>query len=153
MRNLQARQRQRQDRESTAPLVPWRPLTSLPQVRLSRAVALVRLDNQMETWRAVWTFEPLDSSAASVRVLLCWRGEEWLALAPGRWRVTLAAGRPDLEKAFRYDLGTVVAEKGKAYELVMGGEMEKMLKAWTQPQNGAKVNTPKEVQPAKKASR
>ena len=140
-REMQVSQRQREALQSAADLVPWRPLTSLPEIRLSKDAALVRLVNQMDPWRAVWIFEPLEGKKPSVRILLCWRGEQWIALAPGRWRVRLVVGRPDSNVTFRHQLDSVDTEKGKAYELALGEEMEQMLKERERAANPPTLNS------------
>src|SRR5690242_7018661 len=102
MRQRQAERNAVNERESR---IPWRQLAESPDQRLGDKYVLVRLSNEMNLHNAVWTFTPgAGTTAAPIRALLCWRGEQWIALAPGRWQAAVAIGRPDSACAFRYPM-------------------------------------------------
>jgi hypothetical protein len=126
--NLQQRQRERESRQTLTHLAPWRPLTEAPEPQLGRERAAVRLVNQTVAFRAVWIFEPVDiPEARPVRALLGWRGEDWVALAPGAWRVRLIVGQPG-GRGLAQPAQEVRAGRGKAYELAIAREAEPTLR-------------------------
>ncbi len=60
--------------------------------------AAVGIACAMDTLRAIIRLEPLDRpGVVPVTTLACRRGLEWLALPPGRWRLTITAGPGDLD--------------------------------------------------------
>lgn len=128
-RELQASQRRREAQQATSELVPWRTLSTAPDLKALRRQGAVRLVNDMNQLRAVWLLEPADGQTTeTLRVPLPMQEAQWLTLEPGRWRVTLVAGPPDASRPLRVTLGTHEVRRGQAYEINLDGEVEQELK-------------------------
>ena len=127
---LRQRQAERQALAERQELIPWRQLALSPDQQAGSRSVLVRLSNTMNFYRAVWTFTPeAGNLAAPVRLLLCWRGEQWIALPPGRWQATVALGRADSVRAFRIPVAPIEVRRGQVYELALSGAVEQAVSA------------------------
>lgn len=127
IRRQQAVREEVQERQA---LVPWHQLAESPDPAVGKKMVLVRLSNTMNFFRAVWTFNlGEENTAQPVRVLLCWRGEQWIALPPGNWQVTLAVGREDGAQSFRFPIAPLSGRRGEVYELTLTGQTEQSILA------------------------
>lgn len=122
---LQARQAERATLSERESLIPWKQLADTPDQKTGDRCVLVRLRNQTNVFRAAWTFTPeRGNAAAPVRTLLCWRGEQWIALPPGEWRGEVALGRLSGARAYRFPLAELKGRRGEVYELTLDGPVE-----------------------------
>lgn len=131
---FQASQREREAAQETQDLVPWVQTADSPGPQFTGNTtgnaAAVHLVSELNFFRAIWTFEPAEGGAAKpVRVPLCWRGEQWITLAPGAWRISLAVGLPGGDKLLRFPAQTVKAGRSRTYEMKIRAEVEPELMA------------------------
>ena len=126
---LEEIKQRRLENRPTEPAVPLRTVARPPKAARELEWAALRLDNQMDRLRPVWTFEPIDRpKARDVRVPLCLKGEQWIALEPGRWRVNLVVGRPDESQLIRPPPWEIELEEKAAYALELTDKLESELK-------------------------
>ncbi len=119
----------RLENEPTEPAVPLRRVARPPKVARELESGALRLDNQMDRLRPVWTFEPIEQpKARGVRVPLCLKGEQWIALEPGCWHVNLVVGRPDESQLLRPPPWEIALEEGGVYTLELTDKLESELK-------------------------
>jgi hypothetical protein len=133
---IRARQAEREELAQRELLIPWTQLAESPDQLAGKKMVLIRLTNAMNLHRAVWTFTPAeassradDAAARPVRVPQCWRGEQWIALAPGEWTATVAIGRPTGGRAIRLPIAPLAGRRGQVYELALTGEVEREVAA------------------------
>lgn len=144
--SLQARQREHEADADTPEMIPFEVSTTAPPASQTLGErGAVCLNNRMNTLRAFWTFEPLDVAPApketgkktgtagearptSIRLPQPLKGEEWIALAPGAWRLGLAVGPPDGSRPLRLPVRRVEVASGRVYNLTLSPEVEQQLK-------------------------
>lgn len=98
---------------------PWDGEVTAAMDLMHRRMAILRLSHDEVSFGCVWTLDPLDlddeeSGAEQVRLCLAGGSGEYIALAPGRWRVALRAGDP-ASFALKFDPIEVSLGRNRAY--------------------------------------
>ena len=127
-REFQTLQRQREERGRDNALLPWQTSGSVVFTKPGDTSARVRIVNEMDALRAVITFEPLDGTAAervaTVRTPICIKGEQWIRLAPGRWRIRMVVGQARKGSPMVLPARDVSVTRTMAYDINLDEQIE-----------------------------
>ena len=130
-RELQEKQRERERLHDRKELIPLVDLPALPEFQSDPHFAYLRLTNQMDALRAVWTLLPAPAAGEKPEPIvapLIFRGDQWLRLEPGPWLIQLESGSPDSDLALTMAPRAIELKAGRAYALEMDESTEQQLR-------------------------
>ncbi|MCL5269820.1 MAG: hypothetical protein M1457_04530 [bacterium] len=150
---LQSRQRERLARRQAAELIPWQPAAPSADLTVPPGAGVVRIVNGMDRLRAVLEFAPAGDDAATtrpaqagaatgagtgldrvaattaLRLPLGPRGEQFLPLAAGSWRVRILCGDPAVGALHGLPELHATIRRAMQYDMVLDERFENALKA------------------------
>ncbi len=130
---LRARSLLRDQAGRVAEALELRELAGAQAVQAPPGAAALRLRNDMDRLRPLWILEPVDVVSAAdatdrtVRLPQPVKGDQWLALAAGRWRLRAFAGAPAGPNGVEWPPLTLELRGGRAYAIDLTDQLEQTL--------------------------
>ena len=145
---LQERAREHNTTEERSRLVPIEETADAPWAKGAGSRAVLQLVDQMDVLRATVVLTPTDDRASTpTRVNLCFRGEQTVDLAPGRYEIAVTVGRADGTAALHLPARRESLDGRRAFRMTLSEEIEQQFTALLREQEDRAMKDKKKLGP------